>query len=43
MIPWKFFFLAVRLELSREDIVLQWRRDEETKVGPKKATGLQKK
>ena len=26
MIPWKFFFLAVRLELSFEDILIQWRR-----------------
>ena len=25
MIPWKYFFLAVCLELSLEDSLLQWR------------------
>ena len=46
MIPWNFFFLAVRLEPSFEDILLQWRETlpmKKQKLDPKKATGPQKK
>ena len=39
----KFFFLAMRLELSLEDKIFYFNGDatnEETKVGPNKVTGL---
>ena len=42
MIPWKFFFLAMRLELSLRYSINGEATNEEIKVGPKKPTGLQK-